>query len=123
MFIPLWSQYLMEGACLFLLMAVSAVLLGRAGRSPYWAVLSVPLFLLAGGILHAEESAPLFCEESALYWQILCDDRAFFPPESCLTEDAACAAAAKAREELPPGEVYVPDDAPEGYQEQIFVVQ
>ena len=128
MSVPLWSQYLMEGVCLFLLMAVSAVMLGRMGRSPYWAILSVILFLLAGGILHAEENippSPLFCEETELLWQMLCDDPAFFPPESCLMEDAACEALQEEAEEaaLPQGEIYVPADTPKGYQEQIFVVQ
>ena len=88
--------------------------------------MSVILFLLAGGILHAEEDVPpppLFCEETELFWQMLCDDPALFPPESFPMEDDGCAIIKKAEEDMPQGEIYRPDDTPKGYQEQILVVQ
>jgi hypothetical protein len=37
--LPQWAQYLVEGLLIFLLMASSAIVLGRAGKSPWWALL------------------------------------------------------------------------------------
>lgn len=39
--LPQWVQYLVYGISLCLLMCFSAVVLARAGRNPYWAVLTV----------------------------------------------------------------------------------
>ncbi len=39
--LPDWLRFLVQGILLFVLMAFSAVILGRAGRSPYWALLVV----------------------------------------------------------------------------------
>ena len=37
--LPLWEQYLLEGIFIFIMMAASSVVLTRAGRSPYFALL------------------------------------------------------------------------------------
>lgn len=39
--LPEWARFLVQGILLFALMACSAVILGRAGRSPYWALLVI----------------------------------------------------------------------------------
>jgi hypothetical protein len=45
--VPQWAQYLTQGLMLFALMSLSAVILTRAGRSPYWAVFTVvPYFVV-----------------------------------------------------------------------------
>lgn len=46
--LPEWGQYLIRGIILCTMLCFSAVVLGRAGRNPYWALLTiVPLpFLL-----------------------------------------------------------------------------
>jgi hypothetical protein len=45
---PLWGQYLAQGLLMFGLMSFSAVILSRAGRSPYWAIFTVmPYFIVA----------------------------------------------------------------------------
>lgn len=47
--LPEWGQYLVRGLMIFSVMASSAVVLGRAGRSPYWALLAVvPYFFVVG---------------------------------------------------------------------------
>jgi hypothetical protein len=43
---PQWAQYLMQGLLLFALMSCSAVILGRAGKSPYWALFTVVPYLV-----------------------------------------------------------------------------
>lgn len=46
---PEWAAYLVRGLVLCALMVFSAIILGRAGRNPYWAVLVViPYGLLVG---------------------------------------------------------------------------
>jgi hypothetical protein len=45
---PEWGQYLIRGIILCLMLCFSAVILGRAGRNPYWALLTIvplPFFL------------------------------------------------------------------------------
>jgi len=37
--LPLWGQYLLQGILIFVTLASSAVVLSRAGRSPYLALL------------------------------------------------------------------------------------
>ncbi|MCE9507402.1 MAG: hypothetical protein K8R48_03670 [Alphaproteobacteria bacterium] len=37
--LPLWGQYLLQGILLFISIACAAVVLTRAGRSPYFALL------------------------------------------------------------------------------------
>lgn len=45
--LPVWADYLLRGLFLCGLLCFSSVVLGRAGRSPYWALLMiVPYFYL-----------------------------------------------------------------------------
>jgi len=37
--LPLWGQYLLQGVLVFITLAAGAVVLGRAGRSPYFSLL------------------------------------------------------------------------------------
>ncbi|MBI3442030.1 MAG: hypothetical protein HY052_09580 [Proteobacteria bacterium] len=37
----LWEQYLLQGILIFATLATSAVVLGRAGRNPYFALLMI----------------------------------------------------------------------------------
>lgn len=47
--LPLWAQYLVQGLGLFTVMSLSAVIVSRAGRNPYWALLAiVPFFPVVG---------------------------------------------------------------------------
>jgi hypothetical protein len=39
--LPLWGQYLLQGILVFISIACAAVVLSRAGRSPYYAFLIV----------------------------------------------------------------------------------
>jgi len=39
--LPEWAQYLTRGLLLFALMSLSAIILSRAGKSPYWALFTV----------------------------------------------------------------------------------
>jgi hypothetical protein len=39
--LPLWEQYLLQGVLIFIYIACAAVVLTRAGRSPYYAFLIV----------------------------------------------------------------------------------
>lgn len=39
--LPEWSYYLIQGVSISCLLVVSAIILGRAGRSPYWALLVI----------------------------------------------------------------------------------
>lgn len=39
--LPLWAQYLLQGLVIFAEIAAAAVVLSRAGRSPYYALLLV----------------------------------------------------------------------------------
>ncbi len=39
--LPVWAQYLSQGLMLFALMSFCAVILSRAGKSPYWALFTV----------------------------------------------------------------------------------
>ncbi len=39
--LPEWARYLVQGIITFIFLAASAVVLSRAGRSPYWALLMV----------------------------------------------------------------------------------
>ncbi|TAL39736.1 MAG: hypothetical protein EPN97_01900 [Alphaproteobacteria bacterium] len=39
--LPEWVRYLICGLFLFSLMSMSAVILSRAGKSPYWALFTV----------------------------------------------------------------------------------
>lgn len=43
--LPEWAQFLTMGLLLFSLMALSAVILSRAGKSPYWALLTIIPYL------------------------------------------------------------------------------
>lgn len=38
---PDWAQYLIRGIVLCVMLCFSAVILGRAGRNPYWALLTI----------------------------------------------------------------------------------
>lgn len=44
--LPIWLQYLVQGLLMFTLLCFSAVILARAGRNPYWALLSLVPFVL-----------------------------------------------------------------------------
>lgn len=45
--LPVWVQYLTQGLLFFVLMSCSAVVCTRAGKSPYWALLTViPYFIV-----------------------------------------------------------------------------
>ncbi|MBI1215023.1 MAG: hypothetical protein GC185_04290 [Alphaproteobacteria bacterium] len=45
--IPHWVLWLIQGICIFILMASSAVVATKAGRNPYWGVLAiVPFFVI-----------------------------------------------------------------------------
>lgn len=44
--LPQWAQYLTQGLLLFALMSCSAVILSRAGKSPYWALFTVVPYLV-----------------------------------------------------------------------------
>lgn len=39
--LPLWGQYLLQGILIFIALSASAVVLSRAGRSPYLALLLI----------------------------------------------------------------------------------
>lgn len=39
--LPLWGQYLLQGLIIFSAIAAAAVVLSRAGRSPYYALLII----------------------------------------------------------------------------------
>lgn len=39
--LPLYAQYLIQGIVMFVFMATSAVVFGKTGRSPYWALLVI----------------------------------------------------------------------------------
>lgn len=39
--LPEWGRYLLQGIFLFCQLATGAVVVGRAGKSPYWALLIV----------------------------------------------------------------------------------
>jgi hypothetical protein len=48
--LPDWIEYLVYGLSLFFLMCFSSIILGRAGRNPYWALLAIvplPFFFAA----------------------------------------------------------------------------
>jgi hypothetical protein len=46
--LPLWGQYLLQGILLFISIACAAVVLSRAGRSPYLAFLiAIPYVQIA----------------------------------------------------------------------------
>lgn len=39
--LPQWGEYLLQGILTFIMLASAAVVLGRAGRSPYFALLMI----------------------------------------------------------------------------------
>ncbi|HYD16938.1 MAG TPA: hypothetical protein VEF76_00500 [Patescibacteria group bacterium] len=41
MLLPEWARFVLAGIAIFALMASTSVILARAGRSPYWALLVV----------------------------------------------------------------------------------
>ena len=46
--VPVWGQYLLQGICLCAVLVFGAIVAGRTGRSPYWALLLiVPLPFLS----------------------------------------------------------------------------
>lgn len=47
---PIWAQYLVQGLLLFTLLSFSAVIVARAGRNPYWALLVLVPFVLIPGL-------------------------------------------------------------------------
>lgn len=44
--LPEWARYLSCGLLLFALMSLSAVILSRAGKSPYWALFTVIPYMI-----------------------------------------------------------------------------
>lgn len=48
--LPVWAQYLTQGLLLSVLLCFSAVVLARAGRSPYWALLALVPFAFVVGL-------------------------------------------------------------------------
>lgn len=48
--LPEWIQYVTRGLLIFSLMSCSAVILSRAGRSPYWAVFTIVPYVIIAAI-------------------------------------------------------------------------
>jgi hypothetical protein len=45
--LPQWTQFLVMGLLIFSWMSLTAVILSRAGKSPYWALISIiPYFVV-----------------------------------------------------------------------------